>query len=128
MHQSFVLKPPRKSLSPETENHLMNGSNEVGPKGLRSLQKAGVVCPHLLSVTFCAQPLHSLWLWRQKHGGHHGAEMHTVAPPAARTALVLVLLLVGEEFLLGCSPAVSNLGSLASRSHRLPPVSQRSYP
>lgn len=41
---------------------------------------------------------------------------------------VLVLLLVGEEFLLGCSPAVSNLGSLASRSHRLPPVSQRSYP
>jgi len=59
MHQSFVLKPPRKSLSPETENHLMNGSNEVGPKGLRSLQKAGVVCPHLLSVTFCAQPLHS---------------------------------------------------------------------
>jgi len=41
---------------------------------------------------------------------------------------VLVLLLVGEEFLLGCSPAVSNPGSLASRSHRLPPVSQRSYP
>lgn len=54
--------------------------------------------------------------------------MHTVAPPAARTAPVLVLLLVGEEFLLGCSPAVSNPGSLASRSHRLPPVSQRSYP
>lgn len=28
----------------------MNGSNEVGPKSLRSLQRAGVMCPHLLQL------------------------------------------------------------------------------